>query len=197
MNPLLTEMSPLERKYFKLYARAVKKDFDVISTAAYLMQPAELGLSCPVQACHVAVELLDLQAKFVGALTLIAHKNKMRRRHLPPHPDDETLAKLIAASFFKVLAVVNSPYVAAPVQKDAGWFSGGAEDWQKNIAALKVAWKPKHAPFSGILSAILQLFHAAQNTKLSFGGQYIDGPAPHDEEWPDEDEDPSAPEEFD
>ncbi len=201
MNPLLTQLSPLERRYFKLYIQAARKDFDVLTTAAALMQPNELAISCPIQATRIAEGLYDLQANFVGALTIIAHRQRLRRRPTAPYPSEDDLAQLAVSSFFKVVAVINSSHKPTGTQKDAGWFSGAAEEWAKSMAAFKLAWAPqKNDPFSGILSAIMQLFYASQNSKLSLAANFFAAPAQSEEEeewYDDEDDDMSAPEETD
>lgn len=198
MNPLST-LTPLERKYFKLYAQAAKRDFDVMSTAAFLMQPTELGVACPVHACRIAEELLELQASFNGSLALVAHKHKLRRRQVSTAPSDDQIATLVASSFFKVVAVVNSPYSLEGVHKDAGWFSGASEEWQKNLAAVKAAWAaPKSDPFSSILTAFAQLFQMASHGKLPFASKFFPVANQNDEEWQDDDDDdPAAPEDID
>lgn len=199
MNPALAELTPLERKYFKLYASAARRDFSVLCTAAALMEQDELGVPCAIQACQMAEELDDLHAKFIGRLALFAFKHKLKFAPLAAPPTDDELTRLIVSAFFKVIAVIHSPYSSGGVQTDAGWFSGSSTDWKKNLAALKTAWAtPGPGPFSAILSAFAQLYHLANGNKLPLSHKCFPVSEQLDEEMYEDDvDDPAEPEDFD
>lgn len=202
-SPFELHLSPLERKFFRLYAAAAKRDYHVMQTAVTLMNPDELGIVCPTHATRVAAGIQELYLEFDEALNRLTSKHRFVRKPMPASPNDDEMISLITASFFKLLATVKTSPMDPGKTKDGGWFSGETEDWQKNIAALKKALSPPehNNPMSPLISAMMQLFNALVNKKLPFMLSYQAGlelPQPEEEDWeePDED-DPAAPEDFD
>lgn len=199
MNPLLSRLTPLERKYLKLYAQAARKDYNLLRDATALMQPNDLGLTCAIHACKVAEELATLHSLCVVQLAMIANRHKLRRKTSPPYPTDDDLTALVAASFFKVVAVIPADNAENVEHKDAGWFSGDSNEWQENLLALKAAWgPPKQESLSTVLLAFAQLFYLAAGNKLPFMNKYHPSVAQPEDDWyDDEQEDLAEPEDFD
>lgn len=208
MNTPTYAFTPLERQYLRLYAAAARRDFAVLQTASQLMNRGELGLVCPVLATQTATELQHMQADFDSELSALQRKHQLRRRSTPsPTPTPEDIARLIAASFFKLFTVLKTGDADPGVHKDGGWFSGTLDDWQRNAAALKLAFAetPEDAAenyMTPVVSAIAQLFNLLFQKKLPYLGlSAVDAPPPADEDWagydPDDEDDDSAPEYFD
>lgn len=198
-HPYELHLSPLERKFFKLYAVAAKQDYHIMQTAVSLMNPDELGVICPVHATRIASEMQELYSDFDASLNAVATKGDFVRKSVAASPTGEELVQLITVSFFKLVATVKTDAADPGKTADGGWFSGETENWQKNIAALKKSLAPSHKePTSPLISAMLQLFNSLVNKKLPFLLSYQDSQQKqHDEEEWEEDDDNSAPEYFD
>lgn len=202
-----SDISMMERKYLKLYTRAATKDFDVMTTAASLMEPTELNVTCLAQACQLAEELVKLHSRFASSLAGVARKHKARKKPQAPYPTQKEIDELVISSFFNVIAVVNTSTTFGPqkLHKNAGWFSGSSEDWQKTLAALKAAWAVSLKPdgFSSVLAAFAQLLYATQQHKLPFSSKFYSALGEQNaEEWQEEEDDDdtedfAAPEDFD
>lgn len=200
-DPRQLHLTPLEQKFFKLYAAAARRDYHVLQTAAALMNPDELGILCPTHATRVADGMQELYLEFDEALNRLTGKHNFVRRTVLASPSDEEMINLVTISFFKLVAVLKGSADQPVNSKDGGWFSGETEDWQKNIAALKKSLNPapEDNPMSPLLSAMLQLFNALVNKNLPFLINYQPPePTAEEQEWDEEDEDdPAAPEDFD
>jgi hypothetical protein len=199
-DPRMLHLSPLERKFFKLYADAAKRDYHVIQTAVALMNPDELGIICPTHATHVADGIQELYLEFDEALNRLTSKHRFTRRTVGNTPNPDDMVGLITASFFKLVAVVKTDTADFNNVKDGGWFSGETEDWQKNLAALKKSLAPldNPPPVSPLVAAMVQLFNALINKKLPYQ-MYYQSPQSQseEEEWEEPDDDNSSPEDFD
>jgi hypothetical protein len=199
-DPRMLQLSPLERKFFKLYVDAVKRDYHVMQSAVAMMNPNELGVICPTHATRVADGIQEFYLEFDEALTRLNSKHRFTRRAITPSPSDNELIGLTTASFFKLVAVVKTDSSHYGDTKDGGWFSGETENWEKNLASLKKSLTPsdKPPPVSPLVAAMLQLFNALVNKTMPFQMYYQPPQAQAEEEdWEDPDEDNAAPEDFD
>ena len=132
-------MSPTEAQFVKVYALALKRNYEEFVTTLQLMR-TDVGIVCPVRASLLGHELQEMQADFEHDLAHISTRRHMKLRQLPDVPGTDELVRLIQISFFKLIDP-GAPPATAP--DDKGWFSGHPFEWEQQWQKIT---KPKELP---------------------------------------------------
>jgi hypothetical protein len=149
-------MSPQESAFVKMYAAALKQEYDLFMSALCLMGDNELAIKCPVQAAAAAQELQMFQAEFDLALASLANKHALRNKDVAARPSLRQFIQLIQLSFFRLVETDKQHKNI----DDKGWFSGQPFDWEKTwekVAPIKSAQELENV-LTSLLKATLHFF---------------------------------------
>lgn len=153
MNIDIRYISLEEMQFIKMYALALKRNFDEFASALQLMR-TEVGVKCPVRAALLGRQLQEMQADFEHMLAKLADQYRPKTRTLPAYPTTEDLVRLLQISFFKL--VEPSDDMHQPPD-DKGWFSGHPLEWEKTWQKVHHTDKPADNPVTALMGAFLSM----------------------------------------
>lgn len=131
-----SKMSVTELLFIHTYVKALRRDYDLLSTVMHVSHPDVLDLKDIVAATRFARRAHRLQDEFEDKLFSLPRVTQLPRYRVHSGPTIEQLAAVFALSFFKLIKV-HKTNVSEDMLQDNGWFSGEPAKWKTALMVMK------------------------------------------------------------